>query len=264
MGVYPDGSSKRLEKHTVQTRTGGSDLVAGFAVNKAKTKILIEGARANVRFDNARPIALVVRVKDNAADPMSIVRIFRMKPAKKRRTAVIAAAGTFHVTSNDMDYLSFSARKYGESSYYLTLDESPVGEYGITVSNPNNIDEKMVIVSTFRISGGPSFKNPLPSYQPGEPTAPTLHQRAGGRSFYITPPAVRYKYPPPPAQNGRSSTSAAAPPPNEPPSAGMSDGSGASVIETGGCCCLGCTRQARMSVYQRPLYSRDSMLTETV
>ena len=66
------------------------------------------------------------------------------------------------------------------------------------------------------------------------------------------------------AQNGRSSTSAAAPPPNEPPSAGMSDGSGASVIGTGGCCCLGCTRQARMSVYQRPLYSRDSMLTETV
>ena len=153
MGVYPDGSSKRLEKHTVQTRTGGSVLVAGFAVNKAKTKILIEGARANVRFDNARPIALVVRVKDNAADPMSIVRIFRMKPAKKRRTAVIAAAGTFHVTSNDMDYLSFSARKYGESSYYLTLDESPVGEYGITVSNPNNIDEKMVIVSTFGIDG---------------------------------------------------------------------------------------------------------------
>ena len=60
MGVYPDGSSKRLEKHTVQTRTGGSVLVAGFAVNKAKTKILIEGARANVRFDNARPIALEI------------------------------------------------------------------------------------------------------------------------------------------------------------------------------------------------------------
>ena len=82
----------------------------------------------------------------------------RMKPAKKRRTAVIAAAGTFHVTSNDMDYLSFSARKYGESSYYLTLDESPAGEYGITVSNPNNIDEKMVIVSTFGIDGNTTEK----------------------------------------------------------------------------------------------------------
>ena len=83
---------------------------------------------------------------------------YEMKPAKKRRTAIIAAAGTFHVTSNDMDYLSFSARKYGESSYYLTLDESPVGEYGITVSNPNNIDEKMVIVSTFGIDGNTTEK----------------------------------------------------------------------------------------------------------
>lgn len=153
MGVYPDGSAKRLEKHTVQTRTGGGVSVAGFAVSKAKTKVLIDGERANVRFDNAHPIALVVRVKDNAADPMSIVRVFRMKPSKKRRSAVIAAAGTFHVTSNNMDYLPFSARKYGESSYYLTLDETPAGEYGITVSNPNNIDEKMVIVSAFGIDG---------------------------------------------------------------------------------------------------------------
>ena len=36
---------------------------------------------------------------------------------------------------------------------YLTLDETPAGEYGITVSNPNNIDEKMVIVSAFGIDG---------------------------------------------------------------------------------------------------------------
>ena len=42
--------------------------------------------------------------------------------------------------------------------YYLTLDESPVGEYGITVSNPNNIDEKMVIVSTFGIDGNTTEK----------------------------------------------------------------------------------------------------------
>ena len=33
----------------------------------------------------------------------------------------------------------------------ITLDETPAGEYGITISNPNNIDEKQVIVSTFAI-----------------------------------------------------------------------------------------------------------------
>ena len=57
-----------------------------------------------------------------------------------------------------MDYLRFSAEKYGESSYRLTFDERPAGEYGIIVSNPNNVDEKMVIVSTFAIDGGAAAK----------------------------------------------------------------------------------------------------------
>ena len=151
MGVFPNGSAKKLEKHNVQLRTGGSVYVAGFAVNKAKTKVIIDGGRAGVRFRVGEPLSLVVRAKDNKADPMSIVRVFRLKANKKQRSAVIAAAGTFTVTSNQMDYLPFTAKKYGESSYQLTFDQTPVGEYGIIVSNPNNVDEKMVIVSTFAI-----------------------------------------------------------------------------------------------------------------
>ena len=53
--------------------------------------------------------------------------------------------------SNKLERLSFTGRKFGESSYLITLDETPAGEYGITISNPNNIDEKQVIVSTFAI-----------------------------------------------------------------------------------------------------------------
>lgn len=90
---------------------------------------------------------------------MSIVRVFRMKSAKKNRSAVISAVGSFSVNSNTMDYLRFSAEKYGESSYRLTFDERPAGEYGIIVSNPNNVDEKMVIVSTFAIDGGAGRKS---------------------------------------------------------------------------------------------------------
>ena len=98
------------------------------------------------------------RAKDNKADPMSIVRVFRMKSTKKNRSAVISAVGSFSVNSNTMDYLRFSAEKYGESSYRLTFDERPAGEYGIIVSNPNNVDEKMVIVSAFAIDGGAAAK----------------------------------------------------------------------------------------------------------
>lgn len=151
VGVYPDGTTKRLEKQNTRIKTGGSVYVACFAVNKTKTKVLIEGGAASVRFRSDEPLQLIARAKDNNSDPMSIVRVFRMKSNKKQRSAVIAAAGTFNTTSNDMEYLPFEAKKYGESSYLLTFEQRPAGEYGIIISNPNNVDEKMVIVSTFGI-----------------------------------------------------------------------------------------------------------------
>ena len=112
-------------------RTGAGVYIAGFAASKSKTKVLVEGGSASVRFDAAQPIALIVRA---------------------------SAVGSFSVNSNTMDYLRFSAEKYGESSYRLTFDERPAGEYGIIVSNPNNVDEKMVIVSAFAIDGGAAAK----------------------------------------------------------------------------------------------------------
>lgn len=151
VGVYPDGTTKRLEKQNTRIKTGGSVYVAGFAVNKTKTKVLIEGGAASVRFRSDEPLQLIARAKDNNSDPMSIVRVFKMKSNKKQRSAVIAAAGMFNTTSNDMEYLPFEAKKYGESSYLLTFEQRPAGEYGIIISNPNNVDEKMVIVSTFGI-----------------------------------------------------------------------------------------------------------------
>ena len=72
VGVFPDGSSKKLEKHNVRMRTGAGVYIAGFAASKSKTKVLVEGGSASVRFDAAQPIALIVRAKDNKADPMSI------------------------------------------------------------------------------------------------------------------------------------------------------------------------------------------------
>jgi len=158
IGVFPDGTSRKLEKHNVQMRTGAGVYIAGFAASKQKTKVIIDGERAGVRFDGSQPIEVIVRAKDNKADPMSIVRVFHMKASKKNRSAVISAIGSFSVNSNTMEYLPFTASKYGESSYRLTFDKRPTGEYGIIVSNPNNVDEKQVIVSTFAIDNGDDEK----------------------------------------------------------------------------------------------------------
>ena len=155
LAIHSDGTAEKLEKHNVKMRTGAGVYIAGLAVNKSKTKILVAGSQANVRFAAVVFVFLfvcvVVRAVDNKTVPMSIVRVFAMKNNRKQRSAVISAVGSFNVTSNDMEYLPFTAEKYGENSYYLTFGDAPAGEYGIIVTNPNNVDEKMIIVSAFGI-----------------------------------------------------------------------------------------------------------------
>ena len=48
--------------------------------------------------------------------------------------------------------MSFSAKRYGKSSYIITPTVTlEPGEYGITVSNPNAVDEKQTVVSAFAV-----------------------------------------------------------------------------------------------------------------
>jgi len=152
VAVLPDGSGETLEKETVQMRTrmGAGVFIAG--IGKAKTKIIIESPAAAVRLHAADEIRFIIKAVDNATDPMSIINVFRFETTKKRRMAEVASASTFgSVKSNKLERLRFSAGKYGESSYLLTLKDKAAGEFGITVTNPNHVDEKQMIVSTFAI-----------------------------------------------------------------------------------------------------------------
>ena len=152
IAILPDGSTAKLEKETVQMRTRANAGALIVGIGKAKTKVVIETPEAAVRLDGSGPIRFVVKAVDNATDPMSIVNVFRFETTKKRRLAEVASASTFgSVKSNKLERLRFDACKYGESSYLLTLLDKPAGEFGITVSNPNHVDEKQTIVSTFAI-----------------------------------------------------------------------------------------------------------------
>ena len=146
--VRPDGTVAKLEKQSVQMRTRANASAVIFGIGKAKTKLIIEGPKAGVRLTAGQPASFIVRAVDNATDPMSIINVFRFE-AKMAEMASVSSFGS--VKSNKLERLSFTGRKFGESSYLITLDETPAGEYGITVSNPNNLDEKQVIVSTFAI-----------------------------------------------------------------------------------------------------------------
>lgn len=140
----------KLEKAraTVKTKLGASVYLTG--IGKAKGWMYVEGASSPVKVNSASP-RFVVRAVDNNSDPMAVVSLFKFTATKKDRKAEVSSVSTLGgSSSNNMDYVPFDAKKYGESSYLLVPSvKMESGEYGITVSNPNNKDEKSVIVSCF-------------------------------------------------------------------------------------------------------------------
>lgn len=151
--IKDDNSILDLDKQQVQfkTRAGASVYLVG--IGKVKTKIDIPNCCSEASYKPNDEIKIVVRAVDNETDPLSIIQVFKFKKKKKKRLAEVASAGTFSGgSSNNLDYLSFDGDKYGENSYILTINEfDRDSEYGIIVNNPNALDQRRTIVSSFGI-----------------------------------------------------------------------------------------------------------------
>tara|TARA_R110000796_G_scaffold37722_4_gene95228 strand:+ start:129117 stop:129674 length:558 start_codon:yes stop_codon:yes gene_type:complete len=151
--IENDNSILNLEKEQVQFKTKAGVGLYLSGIGKVKTKIDIPGCCSSTNYNPSNEIKLVVRAVDNETDPLSIIQIFKFTKKKNKRLAELASFGTFSGgSSNNLDYLKFTAEKYGEKSYILTITEfDSENEYGVIVNNPNSLDQKNTIVSTFGI-----------------------------------------------------------------------------------------------------------------
>jgi hypothetical protein len=144
MAVSADGEGVTLEKVRAQVKV--KDLLMGF-----EKKIYVQGKKSPIRLAKGK-IQLIVRAVDNNTDPMSIIRVFKFSVEKTRKATVAKQNEiTGNVSENHFKHVPFSGKKYGTGSYLLTISNIEKGEYGITINNPNTVDEKMLIVSCFGV-----------------------------------------------------------------------------------------------------------------
>jgi len=145
-----DGTFVQLDKEIGDFTSGISWSSNSFNALTLK----IEGGSAKTRFPSNEPLQLVVRAVDNNSDPLSIISIYKFKANKNKRTFLLGKdnSGTLLKSkTNSKGIIRFTGKKYGISSYLITLNDLEAGEYGIVVSNPNSRDEKRTIVSCFGI-----------------------------------------------------------------------------------------------------------------
>ncbi|NCC09858.1 MAG: hypothetical protein EOM31_05010 [Bacteroidia bacterium] len=150
--VKNDGTAMLLEKKNAQikTKAGASMYIVG--IGKIKSRLTVQGPVAATRINKNDSFKLIIRGVDNNSDPLSIISIFKFEKKAKERRAELSSLATFGGQSdNNLNRVQYTAKKYGEACYEVIIQVIEAGEYGITVTNPNNKDEKNLIVACLGI-----------------------------------------------------------------------------------------------------------------
>lgn len=149
--IENDSAATLLEKKLVTITVKADATMYIFGMGKVKEKVEVDGEKSPIRV-KAGKLKMIVRSSDNQSDPMSIISLFQFEVKKGKRKVMTSTVGTFTgAKSGNTTSVYFSAKKYGESSYILTIPSIEPGEYGFTVANPNNKDEKTIVVSAFGV-----------------------------------------------------------------------------------------------------------------
>lgn len=147
-----DDSFVNLEKSLTQKRTVASTGLMMTGIGKVRQQIQIDGCCSKTLIKKNEDVKFIIRNIDNNTDPMAVIQVFKLEQKKKYRRAELSAISSLGSSkSNNLEYVSFVGKKYGQSSYLIKLSVSEPGEYGIIVSNPNTLNETQTVVSTFTI-----------------------------------------------------------------------------------------------------------------
>lgn len=139
------------ESASIKAKAAASLYLTG--IGKVKSRITLDGNASGVKIGKSNVTRFIVRGADNNTDPKSFISIFKFEVKKNKRQAQIAEVGTFSGSSvNSLSHIDFNAKKYGESSYLIVIDNLESGEYGIMLGDPNQVTGKNQFkVTTFAV-----------------------------------------------------------------------------------------------------------------
>lgn len=149
--LAPDTVAAASEKCNVQVKTSASAGRLLVGIGNINKKITIKGGQSPCQVAAGQPVYLVVKCKDNDNDPQSFIQVMKLEEKKKERKANLASVNWVgNVSENNMNFVPFQAKRYGKSSYLLKI-EPDAGEYGVRVLNPNERDEKVLMLYCFGV-----------------------------------------------------------------------------------------------------------------
>ena len=139
------------ENGTIKTKAGASLYLTG--IGKVKSRLTLKGIKSTSKAVGGSTTRLIIKAADNKTDPNSFISVFKFEVKGKERRYQLAETGTLSKTeSNNLSSVEYKAKKYGESSYYIVLEDLTAGEYGIVIGDPNHENTKNGMkVTTFTV-----------------------------------------------------------------------------------------------------------------
>ncbi len=146
-----EGVKLSRENGRIKIKAGASLYLTG--IGKVKSRLTLPGTTSTSKIKGNATTRLVIKAADNKTDPNSFISIFKFEVKGKERRYQLAEVGTLSKTErNNLSSIEYKAKKYGESSYLLLLEDLIPGEYGIVIGDPNHENTKNNMkVTTFTV-----------------------------------------------------------------------------------------------------------------
>ena len=146
-----EGVTLKRENGSIKAKAGASVFLVG--IGKIKSRLTLSGNKSVNKTKAGSNPQLIIKAKDNDTDPNSFISIFQFEVTKKERRFQLAELGTFTGSkSSNTASIDFTAKKYGEKSYLIQLQDLEPGEYGILLGDPNTSNTKNGLkVTTFTV-----------------------------------------------------------------------------------------------------------------
>lgn len=143
--VKEDGKQLLLTKEEAQmkTKTSGFGYIpipGSSLLDKGKTFLQVKGSSSPTKIGKGKN-TFIIRVKDNNEDPKNALGVFKFEAKKKERRFMMAEVGVLSgvKATTSFNTVPYEVKKYGESSYMVTIHDLAPGEYGIVTSDIGNV-----------------------------------------------------------------------------------------------------------------------------
>jgi len=143
--VNADSTTTLLQKEQASMKASSTSfglipIPGSGLLDKTKTNMVVKGKEAPVTLNQGR-LTFIVRAEKNDIDPTSVMGVFQFEVKKGKRQFKIAEGSLtggfdFSISFNNVKYV---AKKYGENSYLVVIENAEPGQYGIVLNDIHNI-----------------------------------------------------------------------------------------------------------------------------